>query len=905
MSDMTHSNEPAQIRAAILKASLDCVITIDDEGRIIEFNSAAEQTFGFSRAEAVGKPLAELIVPPALREQHRRGLAHYLATGEGPVLNRRIEMPALRKDGTEFPVELTITRTSTEGRPLFTGFLRDITERKRHEALLRENEERYRLLIEGVRDYAIFLLDPAGHVASWNVGAERAKGFKAEEVIGRHFACFYRPEDIAAGTPERELEMARAEGRFESEGWRIRKDGSRFWANVLITAVYDEAGRLRGFSKVTRDMTERRKYEEKLRSVVDHVIDGIITIDDRGRIESFNPAAERTFGYTASEVVGQNVKMLMPAPFHAEHDGYVANYLRTGQAKIIGIGREVVGRRKDGSTFPMDLAVSTFFLDERRFFTGIVRDITERKRLEQELRQRVQELAEAEERMRSVVNHVVDGIITIDAQGHVAAFNPAAEKLFGYKASEVVGQNVKMLMPEPYHGEHDGYIANYLRTSQAKIIGIGREVVGRRKDGSTFPMDLAVSEFHLGQQRYFTGIVRDITERKGLEQELRQRVQELGEADRHKNEFLAMLAHELRNPLAPIRNALHILKMPGANEELVQQAHGMMERQVEHVVRLVDDLLDVSRIIRGKIELRKQIVDLAAVVHRAVETAQPVLDAQGHELTLALPHRPVFVEADLVRLAQVISNLLNNAAKYTDQAGRIGLSVERDGPEAVQVRVRDSGLGIAPELLPRIFDLFVQGDRSLARSQGGLGIGLTLVKSLVEMHGGSVTAFSAGPGQGSEFIVRLPTMSAHKPEQRKGPPETGAAGPSRRILVVDDNVDAAESTAMLLRLWGHEVQTVYDGVSVLETVRTFRPEMVLLDIGLPGITGYDVAKQLRQQPQDRRLILAAMTGYGQYDDRRRSQAAGFDFHLTKPLDPNLLATFVAAPSEDRRHGFDH
>src|SRR5918996_2534142 len=411
--------------------------------------------------------------------------------------------------------------------------------------------------------------------------------------------------------------------------------------------------------------------EERMRSVVDHVVDGIITIDARGTVTTFNPAAEHIFGYAAEEVIGKNIKMLMPEPYHREHDSYIANYLRTGEAKIIGIGREVVGRRKDGTTFPMELAISVFRLGDRNNFTGIVRDITERKRAEEELRQ-------AEERMRSVVNHVIDGIITIDEQGKVESFNQAAEKLFGYTRSEVIGQNVKLLMPEPFHGEHDGYISNYVRTGQAKIIGIGREVVGRRKDGSTFPMELAVSAFHLGPRRFFTGIVRDITERKRLEHELRQRLHELAEADRQKNEFLAMLAHELRNPLAPICNALHLIKMPGADSLTVDEARDMMERQTHQLVRLVDDLLDVSRIIRGNIELRKEPLDLAVAVTRAVETAHPVIDAHGHHLNILTPEQPIFVEADLIRLAQIIANLLTNAAKYTDVAGRIWLTVERE-----------------------------------------------------------------------------------------------------------------------------------------------------------------------------------------------------------------------------------
>lgn len=503
--------------------------------------------------------------------------------------------------------------------------------------------------------------------------------------------------------------------------------------------------------------------------------------------------------------------------------------------------------------------------------------------------------------MRSVVDHVIDGIITIDARGTVESFNPAAEKLFGYARGEVIGRNVKMLMPEPFHGQHDHYISNYLATGEAKIIGIGREVVGQRKDGTTFPMELAVSEFHFGERRYFTGIVRDITERKRLEQELRRRLDELAQADRQKNEFLAMLAHELRNPLAPMRNALHLMKMPGAQGAMVAQARDMMERQMSHLVRLVDDLLDVSRIIRDKIELRKEPVDLAIAISRAVETAHPVVEAQGHQLDVVLPEDSLWVEGDLIRLSQVIANLLTNAAKYTTEAGRISVRLEREAQQAA-IRVRDTGVGIPLELQPRIFDLFVQGDHSLARSQGGLGIGLTLVRKLVEMHGGSVAVASAGPGAGSEFTVRLPALPAERVTEHVGVPTARAHVTDalrKRVLVVDDNVDAAESIAMILRVSGYDVRCVFDGPSVLRAAQTYHPDVVVLDIGLPGLSGYDVARTLRKEPEFKRTPIVALTGYGQDEDRRRAKEAGFDFHMTKPVDPEQLQAFVLRPDTFR------
>jgi signal transduction histidine kinase len=371
----------------------------------------------------------------------------------------------------------------------------------------------------------------------------------------------------------------------------------------------------------------------------------------------------------------------------------------------------------------------------------------------------------------------------------------------------------------------------------------------------------------------------------------------LKEADRRKDDFLAMLAHELRNPLAPVRNALQIMKMPDLSADALRRARDMMERQIQHLVRVVDDLLDMSRIMRGMIELRKEHVDLSTLFARAAETAQPTVEAQGQELSVCVPSQPVWVEGDLVRLVQVIGNLLVNAAKYTDRSGRIWLTGERDGETAV-IRVRDSGVGIDPQLVPRIFDLFVQADRSLARSKGGLGIGLTLVRRLVEMHGGSVSATSAGIGQGSEFVVRLPALPegfAEEPGDSSGEEPLRAAASPRRVLVVDDNVDAAESSAMLLRFLGHEAEVAHNGHAALDAVREFRPEIVLLDIGLPGMNGYDVARALRALPEYKGLVLAAVTGYGQEDDRRRSREAGFDYHLTKPLAPNTLRAFVASP----------
>jgi signal transduction histidine kinase/ActR/RegA family two-component response regulator len=367
------------------------------------------------------------------------------------------------------------------------------------------------------------------------------------------------------------------------------------------------------------------------------------------------------------------------------------------------------------------------------------------------------------------------------------------------------------------------------------------------------------------------------------------------ELDRRKDEFLAILAHELRNPLAPLSNSLEVLRLAENSSELMEQTRGVMERQVRQMVRLVDDLMDVSRMTRGKIELRRERTELAAVLESAVETARPVIEASGHELTVTLPPEPVFLDADPSRLAQVFSNLLNNAAKYTEQAGQIGLIALRQEGEVV-VKVRDTGIGIPGDVLPRIFDIFTQGDRSLERAQGGLGIGLSIVRGMVELHGGSVMAHSAGPGQGSELTVRLPVLAAPTPEIQaaEGDGEPAALPAHRRILVADDNQDSAESLALLLTLRGSEVRIAHDGWEAVEATAAFAPDIVLLDIGMPRLNGYEAARKIREQGRGERVVLIALTGWGQDEDRQRSTDAGFDFHLVKPVDFAELEQLLAS-----------
>jgi signal transduction histidine kinase/CheY-like chemotaxis protein len=421
-----------------------------------------------------------------------------------------------------------------------------------------------------------------------------------------------------------------------------------------------------------------------------------------------------------------------------------------------------------------------------------------------------------------------------------------------------------------------GVFSEALRAARRRAEAHAREAVRRRQE-----------------------LEEEVAERKRLEQELRWRAGQLAEADRRKDEFLAMLGHELRNPLAPIRNAVEVMRLLGLTDPQHQWARDVIDRQTGHMTRLVDDLLDMSRISRGRITLQMESVALTEVIGRAVESSRPFLEARRHEFAVVLPAEPVRLEADPTRLVQVVTNLLNNAAKYTAEGGRVRLTAERLGDEVV-LRVGDTGVGIAPEMLPRVFDLFRQAEQTLDRSAGGLGIGLTLVKSLVELHGGRVEAFSEGLAQGSEFVVRLPVSeSAREPSANGALPVETPSRPGRRVLVVDDNVDAADSLAMVLRVGGYDARTAHDGLAALQMAEGFRPEVVLLDIGLPKMDGYEVARRLRERVGSENVFLVAITGYGQEGDRRRAEEAGFDAHLVKPADPTALHRLLAGSECNR------
>ena len=415
----------------------------------------------------------------------------------------------------------------------------------------------------------------------------------------------------------------------------------------------------------------------------------------------------------------------------------------------------------------------------------------------------------------------------------------------------------------------------------------------RRRDGEyRWAVDSGLPRLD-GRKQFqgFVGAVIDVHDRKLAEDDRRHLVERLKEADRHKDEFLATLAHELRNPLAPVRNAAELLRRADGRKEVIEQAVTILERQLSHMVRLIDDLMDVARITTGKFELRKTRVELSTVLMNAVEASRPLIESHGHELTLTWPPM-LFIEADAVRLTQVFANILNNAARYTDPGGRIWLSAERDGAD-VAVRIKDTGVGVPPEMMSHVFEMFTQVDRSLERSRGGLGLGLTLVKRLTELHGGTVRATSKGPGHGSEFVVHLPIALGPGREDATALGESATAVRPLRIIVVDDNVDGAESLAILLRLQGHDVQVAHDGPEALRVAESARPDVMVLDIGLPGLNGYDVARRIRQQAWSSQLVVIAVSGWGQHTDKQRSVDAGIDYHLVKPVNPADLERVLA------------
>jgi PAS domain S-box-containing protein len=611
-----------------------------------------------------------------------------------------------------------------------------------------------------------------------------------------------------------------------------------------------------------------QKQSEWLRIVLSSIGDGVICTDAEGRVTFLNGVGEALTGWTQGEAAGRP----LPEVFHIvnqdtreEVENPALRALRDG--KIVGLANHTLLIARDGTERPIGDSAAPM-RDGAGATVGAVlvfRDVSEHMRVE-----------ETQARLAAIVESSQDAVISKTLDGVIRSWNAEAERLFGHTAAEAVGRSITMIIPPERLSEETMIVESLRRGERVEHF----ETVRMSKTGRLIDLSLTISPIHDSTGRVIgaSKIARDITEQKRTAEALR-------EADRRKDEFLALLAHELRNPLAPLRNGLEILRLAGADSKAAERARTMMERQLGHMVRLVDDLLDVSRISRNKLELRRSPVLLSDVVSSALETVRPVIEASGHELITALPAEPVHLDADLTRLAQVFSNLLTNSAKYTDRGGRIELAAERRSGE-LAISVRDTGIGIPADALPHVFEMFSQVDRSIERSTSGLGIGLALVKGLVEMHGGTVTAESGGPGMGSTFTVHLPL-----PESRQEPEaaEAGEGGPGadrrrRRVLVVDDNLDSASSMEILLKLLGNEVRTVHDGLEAVAAAEQFQPEVVLMDVGMPRLNGYEATRRIREQPWGREMVVIALTGWGQESDKALSREAGCNAHMVKPID---------------------
>jgi PAS domain S-box-containing protein len=828
--------------------------------------------------------------------------------------------------------------------------------RARHLSKLRlDDDARFRSLVELLPAGVYTCEAPAGIISFYN--AQAAKLWGRAPRLGDTDERFcgslrlWRPD----GSPLRhdETPMARAicEGRSARNEEVVieRPDGSRITVLVNVDALLDAKGAVVGAVNVFYDTTKSKLTEEaraRLAAIVESSDDAILSKDLNGTITSWNRGAERIFGYRASEVIGKPVTVLFPPDRYDEEPGILERVRRGEPVRHY----ETVRQRKDGSRLDVSLSVSPV-VDDRGKIVGassIARDVTEQNRaaarasFEQEamacLYEVAKRCAKPKTHFRENLSAILDAALWITRadKGNLQLYEKAsgALKLAAHRGFEAPFLEFFATVP---HGEATA--CGFATAAAERVVvedvtespifadppslralldaGV-RAVQSTPLVGGTGTV-LGMISTHFGRphrpsQRECQMLdvlarqAADYVERTRAEEQreellrLAERAREEAEtANRAKDEFLAMLGHELRNPLSAVRNSITSATLdPGSRDRALEIAR----RQTDQLVRIVDDLLDVARITRGRVPLRKERAALADVLRRSVDGARATMDERGHSLELSLPAEAIHFEADPARIEQAVGNLLSNAAKYTDPGGTVTVTAERDGRD-VLIRIRDNGVGIAPEVLPRIFDLFTQGPRSLDRAEGGLGMGLTLVRRIVELHGGTVAAKSGGLGRGAEFVIRLPalppTVEGAADEPRPAAREQ-RNGPSARVLIVEDNPDAAEGLEMILELLGHHVRVARDGKAGLEAARANVPNIVLVDIGLPGMDGYDVARAMRRDPALKDLVLVALTGYGRAEDAARAMAAGFDYHLVKPVDldrlGNLLSRLARPPGDD-------
>ncbi len=859
----------------------DHLVVYDREWRYLYVNEGAARVLGKRREELLGQCIWELF-PEAVGNQYYREL-HQAVAEQRVIRSEHFYAPW----GNWYVNQIY---PSPFGVIVFSSV---INYRKEVEEKIRRSEARYRALVEA-SSQVVWTWDAGslgGQYAAVQDWWEQLTGQSPNEQAGDGWLRLVHPEDRET-TRSAWAEAMERGTKFEIE-YRVRaRDGS--YSHLLSRAVPVSAGTdpVLEWVGMLVDVTEQRRaeaalrhHEAWLRTITDAVPSMISYVDREHRYRFNNAPYEAWFGQNPREICGRHLREVLGEEVYRERLPFVEAALDGKPLRFEGVTPHRDGRlRITEVSYVPDVQngeVEGFFV--------LVHDITERKQAETALQ-------ESNRTLQALVDATPLALMILDPDGTVRLWNPAAERLYGWTAAEVLGNTLPAIPADRQDEFHE----------HLEKIACGAEILSKtirrhKRGGVPFEARLwAVPLQYPNGRVQCLSIIEDLTDRQRLEAELEQRVEELAEADRRKDEFLAMLAHELRNPLGPILNAVQVLGMREGGEAGSKRLREIIARQARQMARLLDDLLDVSRITRGKIELRLEQQDLVGQVVQAVETCRSVAEQRGHQLVISVPEEPAPAEVDAARLQQILGNLLGNAVKYTPPGGRIAITLKLDGASAV-IAVRDNGIGIPPELLPRVFDLFTQGNRSLARAEGGLGIGLTMVKSLVGMHGGRVEVRSDGPGRGSEFLVWLPLTETFPQLPTAVLPEADQRDARhRRVLVVDDLQDGADSLGDLLEAWGYEVCVVYRAEDALHLVQTFAPDILLLDIGLPDLDGYTVARRLRTLPANRGAVLVALTGYGRPEDISRAREAGFDHHLTKPVDPErlrrLLAELVAGPT---------
>jgi PAS domain S-box-containing protein len=847
---------------ALFDNSIDAIFATAPDGRVFAANQVACRIFGMTEEELI--------------RAGRDGITDWSDPRHGPALAERArsgylrqELGYVRKDGTKFTAE--VSSVILPDRATSFVILRDITERKQAEETLRESEERFRAIFEHASD-AILVTDPAGSgkVLSANPAACRMFGYSAEEFVGLD-----RQSHIDTNDP-RLAELLRrrdGQGRAVAEVTCRRKDGSTFPAEFSTALLADRMGQRRSVA-IIRDITQRKQAEEELRgarqrleSLLENSPLAVIEWSSADyRIVRWSDEATKVFGWTAEETVGRRIDELNWV--YAEDwplvEQVMAEMLNGKRLRNVNKNRNV---RKDGSVIHCEWYNSTLHHPDGKFSVlSLVLDVTERKRAEEALERSKQRLAE-------VLDSIEDDFYALDRDWRFTFASEHFTSRIGKRPEDFLGHNIWEMFPK-----HLGTVyEENLRAAMDKRETRRFEIGGKYTE-AWYRMTASPSAEGI------TVLGTEITENKKIEEALR-------EADQRKNEFLAVLSHELRNPLAPIRNSTYVLEHCEPGGDQAKRALAVIDRQAAQLAHLVDDLLDVTRITRNKIQLQNDILELNELVRHTVEDHRTLFDRADVRVEFHPASQPMFVSADRNRLVQVIGNLLQNAAKFAGRGGETRITVRADATERrAVIQVADTGVGMTPELVARLFQPFSQADSTLDRSKGGLGLGLALAKGLVELHGGDITARSAGLGQGAEFVVRLPLAMDDAVAPR--PAATAGKG-RRRVLIIEDNVDAADSLRDVLAFGEHDVEVAYDGPQGMAKAKEFRPDVVFCDIGLPGMDGFEVARSFRADEALKGVFLVALSGYALPEDVARAQAAGFDRHLAKPPSLEKLEEILA------------